>query len=130
MASSDKEISYSDLKALLAKGSGLVVDVRSKEEVDRGRIPGSIHIPVENVESDMSLDTSEFQSKFGVVKPSLDSSELVFHCQVGRRGAVATEKARGLGFKNARNYAGGYREWSEKGACPSGWGRCSTRPPG
>uniref|UniRef100_A0A8C2Q190 Rhodanese domain-containing protein n=1 Tax=Cyprinus carpio TaxID=7962 RepID=A0A8C2Q190_CYPCA len=63
----------------------------------------------------MSLDTSEFQSKFGVVKPSLDSSELVFHCQVGRRGAVATEKAGGLGFKNARNYAGGYREWSEKG---------------
>ncbi len=54
---------------------------------------------VENVESDMSLDTSEFQSKFGVVKPSLDSSELVFHCQIGRRGAAATEKARSLGFK-------------------------------
>ncbi|XP_059372646.1 thiosulfate:glutathione sulfurtransferase-like [Carassius carassius] len=115
MTSSDKEISYADLKALLAKGSGLVVDVRSKEEVDRGCIPGSIHIPVENVESDMSLDASEFRSTFGVVKPSLDSSELVFHCQVGRRGAVATEKARGLGFKNARNYAGGYKEWSDKG---------------
>ncbi|KAF4104708.1 thiosulfate:glutathione sulfurtransferase [Onychostoma macrolepis] len=115
MASSDKEISYSDLKAFLAKGSGLVVDVRSKDEVDRGRIPGSIHIPVENVGSDMSLDTSEFQSKFGVVKPSLDSSELVFHCQMGKRGAVATEKARSLGFKNARNYAGGYKEWSDKG---------------
>ncbi len=54
---------------------------------------------MENVESDMSLDASEFQSKFGVVKPSLDSSELVFHCQIGRRGAAATEKARSLGFK-------------------------------
>ncbi|XP_043113477.1 thiosulfate:glutathione sulfurtransferase [Puntigrus tetrazona] len=115
MASSDKEISYADFKALLAKGSGLVVDVRNKDEVDRGRIPGSIHIPVGNVESDMSLDASEFQSKFGVDKPSLDSSELVFHCQMGRRGDVATEKARSLGFKNARNYAGGYKEWSEKG---------------
>uniref|UniRef100_A0A8C1JG82 Rhodanese domain-containing protein n=1 Tax=Cyprinus carpio TaxID=7962 RepID=A0A8C1JG82_CYPCA len=115
MASSDKEISYSNLKDLLAKGSGLLVDVRTKDEVDRGHIPGSIHIPVENVESDMSLDTAEFQSKFGVVKPSLDSSELVFYCQMGKRGALATEKARSLGFKNARNYAGGYKEWSEKG---------------
>ncbi|CAM4613340.1 unnamed protein product [Leuciscus chuanchicus] len=115
MASSDKDISYSDLKSLLEKGSGFVVDVRTKDEVDRGRIPGSIHIPVENVESDMSLDAAEFQSKFGVGKPSLDCSELVFHCQMGRRGAVATEKAKSLGFKCARNYAGGYKEWSEKG---------------
>lgn len=56
-------------------------------------------ILVENVESDMSLDAAEFQSKFGVGKPSLDCSELVFHCQMGRRGAVATEKAKSLGFK-------------------------------
>lgn len=41
----DKDISYSDLKSLLEKGSGFVVDVRTKDEVDRGRIPGSIHIP-------------------------------------------------------------------------------------
>lgn len=46
----------------------------------------------------MSLDSTEFQSKFGVAKPSLDSSELVFHCQMGKRGAVATDKARSLGF--------------------------------
>lgn len=43
----DKDISYSDLKSLLEKGSGFVVDVRTKDEVDRGRIPGSIHIPGE-----------------------------------------------------------------------------------
>lgn len=41
----DKDITYSDLKSLLEKGSGFVVDVRTKDEVDRGRIPGSIHIP-------------------------------------------------------------------------------------
>ncbi|ROJ29368.1 Teneurin-2, partial [Anabarilius grahami] len=111
----DKDISYSDLKSLLEKGSVFLVDVRSKAEVDNGRIPGSIHIPVENVESEMSLDAADFQSKFGVSKPSLDCSELVFHCQMGKRGAAATEKARSLGFKNARNYAGGYKEWSEKG---------------
>lgn len=47
--STDKDISYSDLKALLTKSNKglLVVDVRTKEEVDRGHIPGSIHIPGE-----------------------------------------------------------------------------------
>lgn len=42
----DKEISYTNLKALIEKSKELLlVDVRSKDEVDRGRIPGSIHIP-------------------------------------------------------------------------------------
>lgn len=39
-------ITYEDLKALLAKSQNLLlVDVRSKEEVDRGQISGSTHIP-------------------------------------------------------------------------------------
>nr|ACM09285.1 thiosulfate sulfurtransferase KAT [Salmo salar] len=116
MANSDKDISYSDLKALLTKSNKglLVVDVRTKEEVDRGHIPGSIHIPVDTVESALALDPAEFQAKYGVPKPPLDTPELVFHCQMGRRGGVATDKARGLGFQKAVNYAGGYQEWSEK----------------
>ncbi len=63
---------------------------------------------MENVESDMSLDASEFQSKFGIVKPSLDSSELVFHCQIGRRELLPQRKpeawasrSKTLGIMNA-----------------------------
>lgn len=44
----DKEISLSELKSLMEKSKNLLlVDVRSTDEVDRGRIPGSIHIPGE-----------------------------------------------------------------------------------
>ncbi|XP_066505613.1 thiosulfate:glutathione sulfurtransferase [Hoplias malabaricus] len=115
MANSDKVISYSDLKALIDKGDGLVlVDVRNKSEVDKGRIPGSINIPVDNVESELSLDPDAFKEKYGVPKPPLDCPHLVFHCQLGRRGEAATNKAKSLGFQNARNYAGAYKEWSEK----------------
>ncbi|KPP69467.1 thiosulfate sulfurtransferase KAT-like, partial [Scleropages formosus] len=107
----DSTISYSELKALLENSSDLLlVDVRSQAEVDRGKIPGSINIPVECVEKDLSLDPDAFKAKFGVQKPALDAPHLVFHCQMGRRGAVALEKACALGFKNAQNYAGGYRE--------------------
>lgn len=92
----------------------LLVDVRTKEEVEKGQIPGSIHIPVDSVGSALALDPEEFKAKYGVAKPPLDAPELIFHCQMGRRGGLATEKARGLGFQNARNYGGGYKEWSEK----------------
>lgn len=43
-----KVISYDELKALKEKSKDLlIVDVRSKDEVDKGHIPGSIHIPGE-----------------------------------------------------------------------------------
>ncbi|KAG7464532.1 hypothetical protein MATL_G00166670 [Megalops atlanticus] len=115
MSKADKVITYNELKALLEKSSNLlVIDVRTKGEVDQGKIPGSIHMPVDTVESDLTLDPAAFEAKFGVPKPPLDSPELVFHCQMGRRGEMATEKARSLGFQKARNFAGGYKEWSEK----------------
>lgn len=42
------EISYEELKALVEKSSNLfLVDVRNKDEVEKGRIPGSVHIPGE-----------------------------------------------------------------------------------
>ncbi|XP_028816502.1 thiosulfate:glutathione sulfurtransferase [Denticeps clupeoides] len=108
-------ISYDDLKALMAERGGLLlVDVRTKEEFDKGRIPGSVNIPVDTVESAFTLEPTAFQEKFGVPKPPLDTPELVFHCQLGRRGAAATDKAKSLGYLKARNYFGAYKEWSEK----------------
>ncbi|XP_029368702.1 thiosulfate:glutathione sulfurtransferase isoform X2 [Echeneis naucrates] len=112
---STKEISYEELKALLAKSQNVtLVDVRSKDEVDKGRIPGSIHIPVDTVEAAFAKEPEDFRAVYGITKPALDAPELVFHCQMGRRGGVATSKIHELGFVNARNYAGGYKEWSEK----------------
>ncbi len=43
-----KEINYDDLKALVGKSQNLLlVDVRNDEEVGKGRIQGSVHIPGE-----------------------------------------------------------------------------------
>ncbi|XP_041847115.1 thiosulfate:glutathione sulfurtransferase [Melanotaenia boesemani] len=115
MANTVKEISHEDLKAILGKSPNLLlVDVRTKEEVDKGHIPGSIHIPVETVGSAFAMEPEEFKAKYGKNKPPLDTKELIFHCQVGRRGAMATSKAHQLGYVNACNYAGGFKEWSEK----------------
>ncbi|XP_028657851.1 thiosulfate:glutathione sulfurtransferase [Erpetoichthys calabaricus] len=116
MACSDKVISYSDLKSLLDQDTPdlVLVDVRTPEEVAKGKIPGSINIPVESVKSAFSMDEDSFLTKYGIEKPPLDAPHLVFHCQLGRRGDSATETARALGFSSARNYAGGYKEWAER----------------
>ncbi|KAM9795277.1 thiosulfate:glutathione sulfurtransferase [Neosynchiropus ocellatus] len=108
----NSEISYEDLKARL--GNLLLVDVRSEEEVNNGRIPGSIHIPVATVDAALQMTNEEFLAKYGVTKPPLDTKTLVFHCHMGKRGAAATSKAIAQGYVNACNYAGGYREWAAK----------------
>uniref|UniRef100_A0AAX7TCA8 Rhodanese domain-containing protein n=1 Tax=Astatotilapia calliptera TaxID=8154 RepID=A0AAX7TCA8_ASTCA len=110
-----KEISYEELKALVGKSPNLIlIDVRSEEEVAKGHIPGSINIPLNTVEGALKMNPDEFKVRYGVTKPLLDAPELVFHCQIGKRGAMATTKAHQLGYVNARNYAGAYSEWSKK----------------
>ncbi|XP_008278555.1 thiosulfate sulfurtransferase/rhodanese-like domain-containing protein 1 [Stegastes partitus] len=114
-ATGTKEIYYDELKDLMEKSQNLLlVDVRSKDEVAKGHIPGSVHIPVDTVEAEFSLSPEEFKAKYGVNKPPLDAPELVFHCMMGGRGGRATNKAYELGYANARNFVGGYKKWAEK----------------
>nr|XP_056709799.1 thiosulfate:glutathione sulfurtransferase [Euleptes europaea] len=109
-----KVISYEDIKKLVAKGEARIFDVRSPEEVANGKIANSVNIPVVEVEEAFKMDPETFKMKYGVNKPPLDDENVVFHCQIGKRGARATEIAVALGYAKARNYAGGYKEWSEK----------------
>uniref|UniRef100_A0A8C6KRI1 Rhodanese domain-containing protein n=1 Tax=Nothobranchius furzeri TaxID=105023 RepID=A0A8C6KRI1_NOTFU len=107
--------SYNDLKELVGKSPNLVlIDVRSTGEVARGCIPGSINIPIEMIDSALSMMPQDFKASYGVNKPELNAPELVFTCQSGGRAARATTKARSLGYTNARTYPGGYGEWSYK----------------
>ena len=62
-------------------------------------LPSFLTSVVDTVETAFALDSAEFKAKYGVAKPSLDAPELVFHCQMGRRGQAATDKALQLGFQ-------------------------------
>lgn len=107
-------ISYEEVKKLIGEGKAQIFDVRSPEEVAGGHIANSINIPVAEVEEALRMEPESFKMKYGVDKPGLEEKNVVFHCQMGRRGARATEIAVALGYAKARNYAGGYKEWSEK----------------
>jgi phage shock protein E len=76
-------------KLLNQKKIDLVLDVRTKMERDVfGYFPGSIHIPVPNLDQ-------EAIRKY----PNKDVNILVY-CNTGQRARVATEKLRSFGFKN------------------------------
>ncbi|XP_075704023.1 thiosulfate:glutathione sulfurtransferase-like [Rhinoderma darwinii] len=107
-------VSYQDLKKLISHGTPQILDVRTPEEVSGGKIPSAVNIPVTDIEDALKMDPDAFKQKYTVEKPKLDDKNLVFHCQMGRRGQRATEIAHSLGYKHAQNYLGGYKEWSEK----------------
>nr|XP_019568561.1 PREDICTED: thiosulfate sulfurtransferase/rhodanese-like domain-containing protein 1 isoform X1 [Rhinolophus sinicus] len=104
-----------ELRSLLAAGRARLVDVRSREEAAAGTIPGALNIPASELESALQMEPTAFQALYSAEKPKLEDDNLIFFCQIGKRGLQATQLAQRLGYRGARNYAGAYREWFQKG---------------
>jgi NADPH-dependent 2,4-dienoyl-CoA reductase/sulfur reductase-like enzyme/rhodanese-related sulfurtransferase len=83
-----------ELPDLLERGWQLV-DVRTDVERAAGSIPGSRHIPVDEIRRRSS---------------ELGEAPIVVYCAVGQRGHTAAALLRELGL-SARNLDGGYRTW-------------------
>ena len=86
-----------DVEPLLAQGWRLL-DVRTDEEWASGRIPGSLHVPMDQVVS--RLDEIGDQT--------------VVVCAVGGRSARVTQYLRGQG-RAALNLEGGVHGWAAGG---------------
>ncbi|WP_100333692.1 rhodanese-like domain-containing protein [Bacillus alkalisoli] len=82
----------------------VILDVRTPQEYNEGHIPGSILIPLQELESRLGeLDKNE---KYLIV------------CRSGNRSAQASELLVANGFKNISHMQGGMLEWKydiEKG---------------
>ncbi|XP_008578457.1 PREDICTED: thiosulfate sulfurtransferase/rhodanese-like domain-containing protein 1 isoform X3 [Galeopterus variegatus] len=69
---------------------------------------------VSELESALQMEPAAFKALYSAEKPEPEDENLVFFCQMGKRGFQATQLAQGLGYTGARNYTGAYREWFEK----------------
>ncbi|XP_077319915.1 thiosulfate:glutathione sulfurtransferase [Lithobates pipiens] len=107
-------ITYEELKKLIDSGSVQIFDVRNPEELQNGKIPNSVNIPVTEVEEALQMDAASFKQKYKVEKPKLEDDNVIFHCQMGKRGQRATDIAVSQGYTKARNYLGAHKEWAEK----------------
>lgn len=96
----NEDLAPTRVAELLGEGETQLVDVRTPDEHDAGRIAGAVHIELERLPAEAG---------------SLDRGRpVVFYCRSGSRSAMATEAFRAAGY-DAYNMAGGLREWVKSG---------------
>jgi rhodanese-related sulfurtransferase len=95
------EIEASDLLDLIVKPKVMLVDVRNDDEVQRGIIPGAIHIQ-------LAMLPLQYEKL-------LKAHAVVFYCHSGIRSAHAADFAVSKGLKDVYNLKGGIVAWNKAG---------------
>ncbi|WP_442754985.1 rhodanese-like domain-containing protein [Methylocystis sp. JAN1] len=102
-ASPFNDIGLSELKAGLADGSILLVDVREADEYAAGHIRGALFNPLSRFDP----------SKLPVAG---EGRKVVIYCRSGRRSVTAMEQARLSGRRDAdTHFGGGILAWLNAG---------------
>ncbi|HPX27445.1 MAG TPA: rhodanese-like domain-containing protein [Treponemataceae bacterium] len=93
-------ISAQKAKELMNKDSSVIlIDVRTKEEYDEGRIPGALLLPYDRI-------TEKTASEIIQKKDSV----IILYCRSGRRSAIAADTLRALGYTTIFDM-GGIGSW-------------------
>lgn len=95
-------LNVAEAKELIEEGA-YVIDVRESHELEKGHLPGVMHIPVNSV----------FARREELPK----DGKLIFVCSVGQRSALACEMAAAGGIEAERlyNIEGGTDAWVKAG---------------
>ena len=80
-----------------------VIDVRERDEVEQGIIPGAIHIPRGYLESRVEQYLPEY------------TTPVVVYCAAGNRSAFAAETLQQMGYQNVASLKGGFGAWKDGG---------------
>jgi rhodanese-related sulfurtransferase len=94
--STEIEIEPRQAAEMVAAGDGVLVDVRTPEEVGAGSISGARHIEL----AELSARAHELPHE----------GPLIFYCRVGGRSAMAAQALRASG-REAYSMAGGILAW-------------------
>ncbi|WP_016952100.1 molybdopterin-synthase adenylyltransferase MoeB [Anabaena sp. PCC 7108] len=101
-----QEMTVTELKALIDSGAKdfVLVDVRNPHEYEIAKIPGSVLIPLPDIE------TGDGVAK---VKEILNGHRLIAHCKMGGRSAKALGILKEAGIVGT-NVKGGINAWSQE----------------
>jgi molybdopterin/thiamine biosynthesis adenylyltransferase/rhodanese-related sulfurtransferase len=84
-------------------GEAVFLDVREPDEYSQGTIPGSVHIPRGNLESNVEGRVPDH------------NAEVVIYCAGGVRSAFAAKTLQELGYTDVVSMAGGFNRWKDEG---------------
>lgn len=93
------QVTVSELDGLIAEDAVVLVDIRNPGEVEQGRIPGSVNIPLAQLRARLDLLPTD--------------KVIVVHCAGGWRSSVAASLLRAEGFDNVWDLIGGYNAWAD-----------------
>jgi len=101
-----QEMTVQELKKLLDSGTNdfVLLDVRDPHEYEIARIPGSVLVPLPDIERGQGIDR---------VKELLNGHKLVAHCKLGGRSAKALGILKEAGIEGT-NVKGGITAWSQE----------------
>ncbi|WP_299462371.1 rhodanese-like domain-containing protein [uncultured Microscilla sp.] len=106
--SSTKVVAFTNIKPeafkqLMGTKAGIVLDVRTQAEVDKGKLPKATNIDF-------------YKPDFDDQVAKLDKSRPVYvYCAVGGRSGKAMKKMKAAGFKEVYNLDGGFGAWKQLG---------------
>ncbi len=95
------EVDTAQGERLLAEGH-VLLDVREPDEYEQGAIPGSIHIPRGQLESNIENRVPDRDTK------------MVVMCAGGVRSAFAVQTLEQLGYGNTVSMDGGFNKWKDE----------------
>jgi sulfur-carrier protein adenylyltransferase/sulfurtransferase len=100
------EMTVTELKALLDSGAKdfVLLDVRNPHEYDIAKIPGSVLVPLPDIENGDGVTK---------VKEILNGHRLIAHCKLGGRSAKALSILKEAGISGT-NVKGGITAWSRE----------------
>jgi molybdopterin/thiamine biosynthesis adenylyltransferase/rhodanese-related sulfurtransferase len=100
------EMSVQELKELLDSGSDdfVLVDVRNPNEYEIARIPGSVLVPLPDIEEGKGVEK---------VKELANGHRVIAHCKMGGRSAKALNILKEHGIEGT-NVVGGITAWSRE----------------
>jgi rhodanese-related sulfurtransferase len=98
-----REVTTLEATQLLNKGHALVLDVREANELEGGRLPNAVHIPL-----------SQLKDRAGEIGKHA-SRPVIVYCARGVRSGAALSALSRLGFKEVQSLRGGFRAWKDAG---------------
>ena len=103
IAADRAEITADELtKRMAAEKKPLILDVRSTQEYEAGRLIGAVHIPFKEVGRRIG--------ELGTDK----SREIVVYCQSGYRAGKAEATLKDRGFTKVKHLIGDWGQWSKE----------------
>lgn len=91
----DNDINYEVAKKILREENGMLIDVRSKQEFEEGRLPTAVHVSLYDI-----------QKQIESVVPD-KSTLIVVCCSSGNRSRQAKQILEAMGYQQVYNLKGG-----------------------